>query len=103
MIVKLFVFWILMSLFFGCRFAGKTVRVVLGVIAFFWAIRILAGVGIKLLPIILVILVFSKVIVPFVEAFLRHFQDTGKPAIRRPFPESHLITDNAGRKTGTGM
>ena len=102
MIVKLFVFWILMSLFFGSRFAGKTIRVVLGIIAFFWAVRILAGIGIKLLPLILVILVFSKVVVPFVEAFLRHFQDTGKPVIRKSFLEGRLIADNADRKTGTG-
>ena len=35
---------------------------------------ILAGFGLMLLPLIVVIVIFSKVVVPFVVAFLCHFQ-----------------------------
>ena len=74
MIMNLIVFWILVSLFFGSRAAGRAMRYVFGIIAFFWMIRLLAGVGLFLLPVIVVIFVFSKVVVPFVGTFLRHFQ-----------------------------
>ena len=74
MLVNLFVLWILISLFFGSKAAGRTIRYLFGIIVFFWVIRILAGFGLMLLPMILVIFVFSKVVVPFVTAFLRHFQ-----------------------------
>ena len=74
MIMNLIVFWILVSLFFGSRAAGRAMRYVFGIIAFFWMIRLLAGFGLFLLPVIVVIFVFSKVVVPFVGTFLRHFQ-----------------------------
>jgi hypothetical protein len=74
MLMNLFVFWILMSLFCGSRSAGRAVRYVFGILVFFWVVRLLAGFGLMLLPVILVIAVFSKVIVPFVTTFLRHFQ-----------------------------
>jgi hypothetical protein len=74
MIMNLIVFWILVSLFFGSRAAGRAMRYVFGIIAFFWMIRLLAGFGLFLLPAIVVIFVFSKVVVPFVGTFLRHFQ-----------------------------
>ena len=74
MIVNLIVFWLLMSLFFGSRFAGKATRILIGMLALCWVIRLLAGFGIKLLPILLVIVVISKVVIPFFSTFLRHFQ-----------------------------
>lgn len=74
MLMNVFVFWILMSLFCGSRTAGRAVRYLFGVLVFFWIVRLLAGFGLMLLPVILVIAVFSKVIVPFVTTFLRHFQ-----------------------------
>ena len=40
--------------------------------ALIWVVVILAGFG--LMPLIVVITIFSKVAVPFVVAFLRHFQ-----------------------------
>jgi hypothetical protein len=74
MFMNLFVFWILMSLFFGSRAAGRAFGFLFGIMAFFWVIRLLAGFGLMLLPIILVVVVLSKVVVPFVVTFLRHFQ-----------------------------
>ena len=74
MIINLIVFWILMSLFFGSRAAGRAFGFLFGILAFFWVVRLLAGFGLILLPFIVVIVVFSKVVVPFVGAFLRHFQ-----------------------------
>ena len=74
MIINLIVFWILMSLFFGSRAAGRAFGFLFGILAFFWVVRLLAGFGMILLPLIVVIVVFSKVVVPFVGTFLRHFQ-----------------------------
>ena len=74
MLMNLFVLWILMSLFCGSQAAGKTVRFLLGIIVFFWVVRILVCFGLILLPVVLVIFVFSKVVIPFVTTFLRHFQ-----------------------------
>ena len=74
MLMNLFVLWIMMSLFCGSQAAGKTVRFLLGIIVFFWVVRILACFGLILLPVVLVIFVFSKVVIPFVTTFLRHFQ-----------------------------
>ena len=72
--INLIVFWILMSLFFGSRAAGRAFGFLFGILAFFWVVRLLAGFGLILLPLIVVIVVFSKVVVPFVGTFLRHFQ-----------------------------
>ena len=74
MIINLIVFWILMSLFFGSRAAGRAFGFLFGILAFFWVVRLLVGFGLILLPLIVVIVVFSKVVVPFVGTFLRHFQ-----------------------------
>ena len=74
MLMKLFVLWILMSLFCGSRAAGSTIRFFLGIIVFFWVVRLLFGVGLMILPMVLVVLIFSKVVAPFVVTFLRHFQ-----------------------------
>ena len=74
MLMNLFVFWILMSLFFGSRAAGRAFGFLFGIMTLFWVIRLLAGFGLMLLPIILVVVVLSKVVVPFVVTFLRHFQ-----------------------------
>ena len=74
MIMNLIVFWILMSLFFGSRAAGRAFGFLFGILAFFWVVRLLLGFGLILLPLIVVIIVFSKVVVPFVGTFLRHFQ-----------------------------
>ena len=74
MLVKLFVLWVLMSLFCGSRNAGSAIRFLFGIIVFFWVIRLLFGFGLMLLPLIVVVMVFSKVIAPFVVTFLRHFQ-----------------------------
>ena len=74
MLMNLFILWILMSLFCGSRTAGSTVRFLFGIIVFFWVIKLLAGFGLMILPVILVILVISKVVLPFVTTFLRHFQ-----------------------------
>lgn len=74
MLTRLFVLWILMSLFCGSRAAGRTMRFLFGIIIFFWIVRLLFGFGLALLPLIVVVLVFSKVVVPFVGTFLRHFQ-----------------------------
>ena len=74
MLMNLFILWILMSLFCGSQAAGRTVRFLLGIVVFFWVVRLLAGFGLALLPVILVIFVFGKVVVPFVGTFLRHFQ-----------------------------
>ena len=72
MIMNLIVFWILMSLFFGSRAAGRAFGFLFGIMALIWVVGILAGFG--LMPLIVVIVIFSKVVVPFVVAFLRHFQ-----------------------------
>ena len=72
MIMNLIVFWILMSLFFGSRAAGRAFGFLFGIMALIWVVGILAGFG--LMPLIVVIVIFSKVAVPFVVAFLRHFQ-----------------------------
>ena len=74
MLMNLFILWILMSLLCGSRTAGSTVRFLFGIIAFFWVIKLLAGFGLMILPVVLVILVISKVVLPFVTTFLRHFQ-----------------------------
>lgn len=74
MLTRLFVLWILMSLFCESRAAGRTVQFLFGIIIFFWIVRLLFGFGLALLPLIVVVLVFSKVVVPFVGTFLRHFQ-----------------------------
>ena len=74
MLMNLFILWILMSLFCGSQAAGKTARFLLGIVVFFWVVRMLAGFGLILLPVVLAILVFSKVVFPFVVTFLRHFQ-----------------------------
>ena len=74
MLMNLFILWILISLFCGSRAAGSTVRFLFGIVVFFWVVRILASFGLILLPIIMLVLVFSKVVLPFVITFLRHFQ-----------------------------
>ena len=74
MLMNLFILWILMSLFCGSRTAGSTVRFLFGFIVFFWVIKLLAGFDLMILPVVLVILVISKVVLPFVTTFLRHFQ-----------------------------
>ena len=74
MLMNLFVLWILMSLFFGSKAAGRTIRYLFGIIVFFWVIKLLAGFDLMILPVVLVILVISKVVLPFVTTFLRHFQ-----------------------------
>ena len=74
MLMNLFILWILMSLFCGSRAAGSTVRFLFRIVVFFWVMRIIAGFGLILLPVVLVILVISKVVFPFVTTFLRHFQ-----------------------------
>ena len=74
MLMNLFILWILISLFCGSRAAGSTVRFLFGIIVFFWVIKLLAGFGLMILPVVLVILVISKVVLPFVTTFLRHFQ-----------------------------
>ena len=74
MFTNLFVFWILASVFFGSRAAGRAVSRLFGVLAFFWVVRLFLGFGLGLLPYILLIVLFSKVVVPFVGTFLRHFQ-----------------------------
>ena len=79
MLVKLFVLWILMSLFCGSRTAGSAIRFFFGIIVFFWGLRLLFGFGLMLLPVILVVLIFSKVVAPFVVTFLRHFQECERP------------------------
>ena len=42
--------------------------------ALIWVVGILAGFGLMLFPLIVVVVIFSKVVVPFVVAFLLHFQ-----------------------------
>ena len=74
MIMNLIVFWLLATLFFGSRDAGRATRYLFGILVLFWVVRLLAGFGLALLPVILVIFVFGKVVVPFVGTFLRHFQ-----------------------------
>ena len=74
MLMNMIVFWILVSLFVGSKTAGRTIRFLFGIIAFFWVFRLLFGFGLILLPLIVVVTVFSKVIVPIVVTFLRHFQ-----------------------------
>jgi hypothetical protein len=74
MLMNLFILWILMSLFCGSRAAGSTVRFLFGIIVFFWVVRILFSFGLMILPIIVLVLIFSKVVLPFVTTFLRHFQ-----------------------------
>ena len=72
--MNMIVFWILVSLFVGSKTAGRTIRFLFGIVVFFWVVRILACFGLILLPVVLVIFVFSKVVMPFVTTFLRHFQ-----------------------------
>lgn len=74
MLMNLFVFWVLASLCFGSRSAGRAVGFVFGIMAFIWVIGLLFKFGLMLLPVILVAAIFSKVVVPFVVTFLRHFQ-----------------------------
>ena len=79
MLTRLFVLLILITLFCGGRTAGSTIRFFFGIIVFLWVIRLLFGFGLMLLPVVLVILIFSKVVVPFVVAFLRHFREYERP------------------------
>ena len=74
MFKNLFIVWLLTSIFFGTKSAGKTVSVLFGIMAAMWVIRLIVGFGISLLPLIIVVVIFSKVVVPFVTTFLRHFQ-----------------------------
>ena len=74
MIMNLIVFWFLASLFFGSRAAGRATRLLFGILVLFWIVRLLAGFGMMILPAVLVIFVLTKVVVPFVGTFLRHFQ-----------------------------
>lgn len=73
MLMNLFIFWILMSVFFGSRAAGRAVSSLFGVFAFFWVLRMVLGFGLGLLPLILLVMLFSKVVIPFAGTFLRHF------------------------------
>lgn len=74
MLMNLFVFWILASMFFGTRQAGRAFSVIFGIFAFIWIAKLLLIFGVSLLPLILLVLVVSKVVVPFVVTFLHHFQ-----------------------------
>ena len=49
MIMNLIVFWILMSLFFGSRAAGRAFGFLFGIMALIWVVGILAGFGLMLL------------------------------------------------------
>lgn len=74
MLMNLFIIWLLASMFLGSREAGRAFSAIFGILAFFWIARLILVFGISLLPLILLVLVISKVVVPFVVTFLRHFQ-----------------------------
>ena len=69
MLMNIFVIWILISVFSGNREAGRTLRTVFGVIAGLWALRWILCFGIGLLPVILLVLLFTNVAAPFLKGF----------------------------------
>ena len=69
MLVNLFVFWILVSVFFGGREANRAIGKIFGFLAFFWAMGLILRIGFGLLPVIILVAIFSKVIVPFFRGF----------------------------------
>ena len=65
MLMSLFVFWILASVFFGGREANRAIRRIFGFLAFFWAVGLIIRIGLGLLPLLILAAIFGKVIAPF--------------------------------------
>ena len=75
MLMNLIVFWILSSIFFGSRETNYIVSRLFGVLAFFWIFRLIIGFGFGLLPLIFLILLISKVIMPFCSGFASRWNE----------------------------
>ena len=75
MLMNVILIWVLFSLFFGSREAGKVFRGIIGFFVVMWVIRMVLGFGFTLLPVILVIAVVSKVVVPFMSGFIDSFRN----------------------------
>lgn len=73
MFMNLLVVWLLISVFVGSREANRFARTVFGILAVVWIIKVLVGFGLGLLPLILLIAVFSRVVVPFLKGFFSRF------------------------------
>ncbi len=74
MLVNLFVIWFLISVFVGSREANQMFRTVIGFFVAVWAVKMIIGFGIGLLPVILLIALFTHVVLPFVKGFMSSFQ-----------------------------
>ena len=74
MLMNVFVFWILMSVFAGRREADRVFGAIFAMFVCIWAIRMIVGMSIGLLPLIVLAVLFSRVIRPFVKGFLSSFR-----------------------------
>lgn len=74
MLRSMFLLWIFMVLFGYGREANRMLRIVLGIAVFGWAARIILSFGFSMLPIILLVLLLSNVVVPFVRGFVSRFR-----------------------------
>ena len=75
MLMNLIVFWILSSIFFVSCETNYIVSRLFGVLAFFWIFRLIIGFGFGLLPLIFLILLISKVIMPFCSGFASRWNE----------------------------
>lgn len=69
MLMKLLVFWILISIFWGSREANRILSGVIGIFAALWAVGLIIRIGIGLLPLILLAVVLGKILIPFLSRF----------------------------------
>ena len=74
MLMNLFVVWLLISVFAGSRAAGKFVRGIFGVLAFFWIFKVIFFFGFGMLPFIIIAVLLSNTLIPFVRGFVESFR-----------------------------
>ena len=70
MLGNIILIWILISVFVGKREANRMFRMLLGLFIGIWVFCLAAGFGFALLPLILLIWLFSEVVIPFAQGFL---------------------------------
>ena len=70
MLGNILLIWILISVFVGKREANHMFRVLLGLFIGIWVFRLAVRFGFALLPLILLLWLFSEVVIPFAKGFL---------------------------------
>ena len=70
MLMNLFIIWVLISVFVGSKEANEFFRGMIGLLVGLWALRVIVRFGIRCLPMIIVIALFSRIVIPFVKGFL---------------------------------